>query len=540
MPNHAKTNLLLKILAVLSVAGGLFIRWWMILGGRVPFNSDEAIVGLMARHILAGERPVFFYGQAYMGSLDAWLNAASFMLLGQSVTAMRVVQSILWIGVVISTYFTAKKVFDSSRAGWWSVLLIGLPPVNQVLYATVTLGGYNEAIIIGLWCVYLAVDISTHPEEKHLAVRCFCLGLLAGFGLWVFGFSLLFSLPAMAYALIAVFRKRKSPADLLKPALLLFAGGCIGAFPWWIYAVQHGVAPLLAELTGSAVDVERGGFIYKIWIHLIGLVLLGVPAALGFRPPWQVDWLMLPLIPVVLFIWVVICIRAARLREKYPAIQLLTWVPALLFVVFLFSSFGVDPSGRYFIPFSLVLTILAGGILSEWQHPRYPLAVGLTAVILIFQAGGTIQAGVSSPNGLTTQFAPETSYHPAHLDQLIEFLEARDIRTGYTDYWTAYPLAFFSHEDLVFIPRLPYHRDFRYTIRDDRYQVYTDRVYTSSRNAFITYQNPGLDRKITSELQRLGVKWTVDQEVEGFVVYYGLSSQVTPEQIGLGGALVLE
>jgi hypothetical protein len=37
----------------------------------VPLNSDEAVVGLMARHILDGKRPVFYYGQAYMGSLDA-------------------------------------------------------------------------------------------------------------------------------------------------------------------------------------------------------------------------------------------------------------------------------------------------------------------------------------------------------------------------------------------------------------------------------------------------------------------------------------
>nr|HMN61443.1 hypothetical protein [Anaerolinea sp.] len=47
----------------------------------VPLNSDEAIVGLMARHILLGERPIFFYGQSYMGSLDAFLVAAGFRLL---------------------------------------------------------------------------------------------------------------------------------------------------------------------------------------------------------------------------------------------------------------------------------------------------------------------------------------------------------------------------------------------------------------------------------------------------------------------------
>ncbi len=40
-----------------------------------PFNADESVVALMARHILQGARPAFFYGQAYMGSLDAVLVA---------------------------------------------------------------------------------------------------------------------------------------------------------------------------------------------------------------------------------------------------------------------------------------------------------------------------------------------------------------------------------------------------------------------------------------------------------------------------------
>jgi len=30
----------------------------------MPFDSDEAILLLMARHILQGERPLFFYGEA--------------------------------------------------------------------------------------------------------------------------------------------------------------------------------------------------------------------------------------------------------------------------------------------------------------------------------------------------------------------------------------------------------------------------------------------------------------------------------------------
>ena len=46
-------------------------------------ESDEAVVGLMAKHISEGrELPVFYYGQPYLGSLEAFLVAGSFKLFG--------------------------------------------------------------------------------------------------------------------------------------------------------------------------------------------------------------------------------------------------------------------------------------------------------------------------------------------------------------------------------------------------------------------------------------------------------------------------
>ena len=59
---------------ILAAAAG----WKLILlsMNAFPFNADEAVVALMARHALQGNIPIFFYGQAYMGSLDALLVAA--------------------------------------------------------------------------------------------------------------------------------------------------------------------------------------------------------------------------------------------------------------------------------------------------------------------------------------------------------------------------------------------------------------------------------------------------------------------------------
>src|SRR5512143_2634221 len=57
-------------LLILALAASLGVKILLLGIQAVPFNADEAVVALMAKHILQGERPLFFYGQAYMGSLD--------------------------------------------------------------------------------------------------------------------------------------------------------------------------------------------------------------------------------------------------------------------------------------------------------------------------------------------------------------------------------------------------------------------------------------------------------------------------------------
>src|ERR1051325_8037774 len=48
------------------------------------FQSDFGISLMMSRSILEGERPIFFWGQAYLGTYGNYLTAAVFRLLGSS------------------------------------------------------------------------------------------------------------------------------------------------------------------------------------------------------------------------------------------------------------------------------------------------------------------------------------------------------------------------------------------------------------------------------------------------------------------------
>jgi hypothetical protein len=154
------------------------------------------------------------------------------------------------------------------------------------------------------------------------------------------------------------------------------------------------------------------------------------------------------------------------------------------------------------------------------------------AVLLGFHLWGIIDSAVRNPPGITTQFDPVARIDTGSYGELAAFLETQGERTGYTNYWVAYPLAFFSQEDLIFVPRLPYHQDFRYTARDDRYVPYDDIVDDSPRVAYVTTNHPALNDVLRTGFGARGVTYS-EADVGGFHVFYGLSERVTPEMIGL-------
>src|SRR5687768_2573489 len=54
------------------------------------FDADQAIVGLMAKHLSELRAfPVFLYGQTYMLGVEAWLAAPLFAIAGVSATALK-------------------------------------------------------------------------------------------------------------------------------------------------------------------------------------------------------------------------------------------------------------------------------------------------------------------------------------------------------------------------------------------------------------------------------------------------------------------
>lgn len=525
------------ILIFLLVLCAIGLKIWLLSLSAFPFNSDEAVVGLMARHILEGERPTFFYGQAYMGSLDAWLVSAGFALWGSQVWVIRLVQIILYSFTIIVTIFIGRTGFGSWKQGLLAGCFLAIPSVNTTLYTTVSLGGYGEALLIGslgLWSGFwmLADDHLRNP--LWMAAWSALLGL----GLWANGLSLVFFLPMGVGLLWRLLKIRP-----LKQIVMYFSGGLmgflLGSAPWWVYAIQHGFGGLLGELGGKAVAVEQTNFLSQTASHLVNLVILGFPAAIGLRPPWEVRWLGLPLLPLALVFWILVTAflfqrkkQEKRTRMNYTILGGTIVTLAFLFIL---TPFGVDPSGRYFVPLILPFALGAAGWVLHLPYQKWMKAIFI-GIVLIFNLWGNLDCALRQPPGITTQF-----YEPARVDhqalpELARFLVEQGELTGYTNYWVAYPLAFLSEEKLVFIPSLPYHPDLSYTPRDNRYPPYSDIVEQSGKTAYITTRNEPLDNLIASEFSRLKITWT-ETWIGEYHVFYNLSRPFRPGEIGLGGLL---
>ncbi len=521
------------------LAGVLWKVLWLA-NDAFPFNSDEAITGLMARHILQGESPAFFYGQVYMGSLDAYLTAGLFHLFGDSFLLIRILQIFLFTCTIITTGWLGMKITRSREAALAAALLIAFPAVNVTLYTTVSLGGYGEALVLSNGAFLCAVHLHSGDTEAKIARRMdwlllALLGLISGLGFWVLGLTLVATVPSTLFSLYCVWQRRKTSAWLFPVGLTLYAFAFfMGAYPWFQSVIQTGLLKPVQELLGSAVSIEQGNWFVRSGLHLVYFLLFGLPAVFGMRPPWEIRWLGLPLLPIILIVWGMILWRLPGMLKKTNSTDRQNWYllissMGVLIAGFIFTSFGLDPSGRYFLPLAVPLSLIAGWIIVNAPFRREARWAAIL-LLVVYHGVGTAQSAMKNPPGITTQFDPVSWIDHRYDQALMDFLRSEGETRGYTNYWVAYPLAFNSREELLFSPRLPYHNDLRYTPRDDRIPEYTRQVAESSKVAYITTLNRDLDLALQSGFNRLGIIWK-EKVIGDYHVYYQLSRPVRPDEM---------
>ncbi len=224
------------VIAVMCFAGALLARSPFIQRGETLLHSDEAIVGLMAQDIAAGRRlPIYFYGQRYMGALEAYAVAAASRLFDDPIHALRFAPACFFALMVAVQYLMLTRWF-SRRGGLMGALaLIACAPMFMQ-WSISARGGYVEILLWGsalLWA-YSEWFVPPAPTTRR-GLRKFAFGALIGSGMWINPSIVLFLAPIVAHALLNRPLAALRDAPNIGPTIKRFTG-----------RTQHATLPLVA------------------------------------------------------------------------------------------------------------------------------------------------------------------------------------------------------------------------------------------------------------------------------------------------------
>jgi len=504
--------------ALALVGAGSAYRAAALAAGLPPTNSDEATMGLMALHVAEGrELPVFFYGQSYMGALEAYLAAPLVLLAGPSTLALRVPTLLLTTAFLLLMWRLTRLLFPGPVV----LLTLGLLALgsDRVLKSQLIAGGgYPEILPLAALLLLLAVLAGTpSPGRRPRAYALVALfGLGTGLALWISWLVLPYVAAAGAVLLVARGRRL-----LGREGLALVAGAAVGALPLAVHTVGAGPGedPLSVFLrqTGSGAGAAGPGD------HLAGGVLTGVPLATGLCPPgtctplqawWGAAYLLLLVAAAAL---AVAGLRRARQRPdrddrhealvRHAARLALVAAAAVTVVSYARSSAAVETpteSARYLTcllvstPAALWPLVVAARHARERRRSRPVLRLalaaaplGLLAAVVVLSVAATVQAVAT---------VPRVRAEERDRRALAAALDRAGATRVYSDYWTCNRLVFATRERILCSTL-----DEELRTDNDRYAPYSVAVREAARPVYALEEGSAVEQAFARHLRSRGL-----------------------------------
>jgi len=278
----------LGVLLIIALATA--IRVALIILGWQTTNSDEDTMGLMALHIAYhGEFPVFFYGQNYMGALEAYIGALLFHLLGPSLFSLRLGLVFLFDLFLLVMYLLTRLLY-TKRLAFATIFLMCFGSTETFTRQIKAVGGALETMLFGSLMLLLASWLAITYSHEALAVdkrRRYAaytgLGLAIGLGLW--SHMLVIPLVFTALLLLVLFCRRELRAGSV--IALLLAGFIVGLLPLIVYNIEFPLQNSLVTLWQTHSDGGLGPaaqISHTFGDQVLGTLLVGIPMATGASP----------------------------------------------------------------------------------------------------------------------------------------------------------------------------------------------------------------------------------------------------------------
>ena len=419
-------------------------------------EADEAIVGLMAKHVAEGRPwPVFYYGQPYMGSFESLLVAGMFQLFGVGSFGLKLVPLLFSLLQVALVYTLALRFTDRFGA-FIASLLTAIGPSGLILWSTKARGGFIELVVLGTWALILAADIlqARAPAKR----RFLLLGAVLGFAWWVNNQAIFYLVTiALVFSWHFLFARGVASGGLrnsLRYAGLTLAGFFLGGAPFWYVNLFE--QPRFSTVTYLLSQGGEGNF----FGHLTGLFSTALPIIFGARRFWSEDDLFpfSSIISAVLYLFAYFSVlflwASSRKRRGFsPATAspygLLLLFPIVLFLIFSASGFGwLSKEPRYLLPIYSVLFILVGKAIASVRDVGGAIAAyGLFTPFLVINMASNYLDGISVPG---QPFVAEGQRVAADQEPLYIWLAQNRYNHIYANYWIGYRTAFETGEKVTF------------------------------------------------------------------------------------------
>lgn len=493
--------------AVIAGTIGVVYRGALVAAGIPLTNSDEATMGLMARHILAGiHAPVFFYGQHYMGALEAYVAVPLFAVAGSSTAVLRLFNVVLYAAFLVAMYHLCRRLFTP----WFAAVIVGLLALGSdrvVKDQLISGGGYPEINALAAALLLAAVVGPRRPLGYAL------FGLGTGLALW--SDPLVAPYVAVAWGLLVASDARR----LLGWAGGALAGGLLlGLAPVIVHdfvsAPSNNSIRVLFHLSNAGHDQLGNAGLAD---YLYGGVLTGIPMATGLCQPsrcgpgqlwWGAAFVALLAAAAVLAVTGVLRAADRETRFRHAARLALVLAGAMTILAYAKSPAAVltpIESARYL---SCLLVSVPAVLWPLWQAALQAPRVLAVPAAAIFAA--VVVASGAATVAVLADIPALRGYERAQ-NELVAYLDGNGVRRIYSDYWTCNRLVFATKERILCA-----------VLTDDlqpgfdRYQPYREAVAGVENPAYVLPVASTMDRNFAARHPG-----TAARAVGGYHVYTG-------------------
>jgi hypothetical protein len=437
----------LTVVFVIAIAMVVFRSAVWVFFEQSFFDSDQAIVGLMAKHLGEGRAfPLFFYGQHYMLGVEAFLVAPFFRVAGPSVATLKLPLVVMNVGVAwLLLWVLIRKL---SMAPWLALLISSwflLAPPLVSLRLVEAQGSNIEPLlyILVLWLL----------RERPIA-----FGLVAGVAFFHREFA---AYGVAAVMILDVLTGRAFARRRLRDYAI--AGGMFALVAFGIDALR-GRADLLGPGTAGRVSSTMGAQVSS-WGQFVCWPTRDLPA--------NVAWLFAENLGT-LFNWK----TTVWGPQDWEPLRLgHAWIAILMMLIAMVAAFHVlrnrrqlresGPFGTYLLLVGLEAAAayaVLGCHVRDSTLVRYTLLTLYAPIglLLLFAASkppawaravvfGALGVWVAVSLADNARLLVAFVHHPpaSHARNLVNYLETQGVKYARGPYWVAYELDFLSNERIT-------------------------------------------------------------------------------------------